>query len=300
MFYNIDDFSKNVAALDFQRANMFSLIFATNPSNNANDILESLGGVGTIFNGAPLGTSLLGDNTFGKLLNHAIETGANKIINQTGIKRLVIGAMNNRLVESLLGEFSVGQALIDFFALNMADRGLWVESINLPSHTLEYEMDYSYKSPSIKFKNRTYEPLVVKFRTDSMANNYRAFIEWNQAVKDPISGLMAFADDVSADIQVNLHDRNGVPHTTTIFNGCIPFSVEEGEELDYESMNTIKTFTVKFAYRSSLSGKVPMEKAMEWLTSRGIDALVGKAGLVKLDPKWLHSGQQTFNIFGRY
>lgn len=300
MFYNLNDFTRNVVELDFQRTNRFSIIFATNPANNANDILGALGGVGTIFNGAPLGANLFGDNLFGNLLNSSIEYGANKIINQTGIKRLVIGAMNNRLVESILGQFEVGQAIIDFFALNMADKGLWVEAVNQPSHNLDYEMDHSYKSPSIRIKGRTYDPLIIKFRVDSMANNHRAFIEWNHATKDPVTGLVAFAEEVSADIQVNLHDRNGLPHSTTVYKDCIPVAIEEGEELDFETMNMIKTFTVKFAYRTAIAGKVPLEKALEWLASRGIDSVIGNAGLTVIDQEWLHAGQQTFNIFGKY
>lgn len=300
MFYNYADFANNVSNLDFQRTNRFSVLFSLNPNNRASDIVTSLGGIGMIFNGAPLGANLLGDNIFNDLLNHTIEYGANKLINQTGIKKLVIGAMNNRLVESLLGEFGIGQALIDFFGLNLADRGLWIESVTIPPHALEYEMDTSYKAPNIRIKGRTYELLTMKFRMDSMSNNYRAFVEWNQSIKDPVNQLVAFPDEVQADIQVNLHDRNGIPHSTHVFNGCVPISVQEGEDLDYESFNEVKTFVVTFAYRTHFTGKVPMENALEWLASRGVDSLIGKAGLSTIDPKYLHSGQQTFNIFGRY
>lgn len=300
MFYNVNDFVNNVADFDFQRVNRFSVIFATNPQGSTGDILQILSGRGTLFNGAPLGYNLLGNNMFNDLLNHSISYGVNKVINKTGIRKVFIGAMNNRLVESILGQFTVGEAFMDFFGMDMMDKGLWIESATPPSHTLSYDMDFSYKEPSIDIKGREYEPLVLRFRGDSLMKNYQAFVEWNHSIKDPKTGLLAFQDEVCADIQVNIHDRNGLPHTTLVFNGCIPVSIKESQSYDYETQDTIQTFDVTFAYRSFITGPVSVERALEWLASRGLDSVIGKAGINTIDPEWLHSGQQTFNIFGKY
>lgn len=299
MMYNISDFSSNVVDYDFQRPNRFSLIMATNPMNKFSDIISSNGG-GTLVNGGSLGWNLLGDNMFNNLLNNTMAYGVNKIINKTGIRRYMIGAMNNRLVESILGSFPVGQEFIDFFSIDYADKGLWIESVTPPASALDYEMDLSYKAPNIRIKGRNYDTLVTRFRMDSLGKNFMAFTEWNQSIKDPITGLVAFMDEVDMDIQVNLHDRNGIPHTTLVFNGCVPISVKESEVYDNETHNTIQTFDVIWAYRSYFTGKVELEKALEWLASRTVDSIIGKAGMKNIDQRYNHMGQQTFNVFGKY
>lgn len=298
--YNISDYIHTVSDFDFQRNNRFSMIFASSPLTSAGNILQNIAGTGSIFNGAPLGWNLLGNNPINDILNSSISYGFNKLMNQTGLRKVFIGAMNNRLVESILGQFPVGQAFINFFSVDMMDKGLWIESATPPATAVDHEMDFSYKSPSINIKGRNYETFNTRFRMDSLGKNFMAFVEWNQAILDPIKGLQAFLDEISVDIQLNFHDRNGIPHTTSVFHGCIPVSVKESQSWDYELNDTIQTFDVVFAYRSMFTGKVSMEKALEWLASRGLDSLIGKAGLNTIDPKFLHSGQQTFNIFGTY
>ena len=54
------------------------------------------------------------------------------------------------------------------------------------------------------------EPLVISFRLDDNAANLRAMNDWVNSVEDPITGLRSLPADVEADIQVNLHNREGI------------------------------------------------------------------------------------------
>ena len=86
--------------------------------------------------------------------------------------------------------------------------------------------------------------------------------------------------DVEADIQVNLHARNGLPHTAVMFTGCIPVSVS-APELSYDGDNQITTFDVTFAYRVMQAGAVDRQAALEWLESatiNGIQSVLGNSG----------------------
>ena len=55
---------------------------------------------------------------------------------------------------------------------------------------------------------------------------------------------------MTSTIQVNLHDRDGSPHTTYVFQKCLPVKISNSE-LSYENNNEIWTFTVDFAYKTS-------------------------------------------------
>ena len=288
MFYSLDDFRRNVGDLDFQRNNKFSVIFSSSPTDKAGDVLERLGGM--IFNNVPVDNNFFSSNNLiGNAINSTISTGVNRVVQRSGIKKIVIGATNNRLVQSILGEFYFGQEIIKFFSLNEGDRGLLVESVDLPSFNVGYEMNFMYNSPIPRIKNREYEPLNITFRTDADARNLNAMIEWNQSVKDPKTNLTAYPEHVDSTIQINLHDRNGIPHTTYVFEGCIPMVVKDNG-YSHQAMNDISRFSVTFAYRSVFVGKVPFDKALEWLQTRTIQGAIDDLGIKDVSGKVIGGG----------
>ncbi|AJD82004.1 baseplate tail tube initiator [Yersinia phage vB_YenM_TG1] len=177
--------------------------------------------------------------------------------------------MSNRVVQSLLGEFEVGTYLLDFFNMAFPTAGLMVNSVKMPDNTLQHEMDPNHNAPNIKITGRDYSPLILTFRMDSEASNFRAMQDWVNSVQDPITGLRSLPEDVEADIQVNLHKRNGLPHTVSMFTGCIPVSVAS-PELAYENDNTIAIFDVTFAYRAMQIGAVGTQAALDWLEEKAI------------------------------
>lgn len=272
--FTLQEFQNQAANIDFQRNNLFSVVFATTPSSKSQGLLEKFGGA--LYNNIPLDTDWFGlkqgDLTQG--ITTIITAGTQKLIRQSGISKYLIGAMSNRVVQSLLGEFTVGTYLMDFFAMAYPTAGLLVHTVKVPDNTLNYEMDTNHNAPNIKITGREYTPLILSFRMDSEAANYRAMNDWVNAVQDPITGLRALPEDVEADIQVNLHSRNGLPHTVIMTSGCVPVSVS-APELTYEGDNTVTTFDVTFAYRSVQIGAVGKQAALDWLEDKAIGVISG-------------------------
>lgn len=138
-------------------------------------------------------------------------------------------------------------------------------------------MDLNHNAPNIKITGREYSPLVLSFRMDPEAANYRAFNDWVNSVQDPVTGLRALPEDVEADVQVNLHARNGLPHTVIMLSGCVPVQVS-APELSYDGDNQIASFDVSFAYRVMQTGAVGKQAALDWIEDKSITAISGING----------------------
>lgn len=253
MFYSIDEFKTGMADRDFQRNNLFSVVFATSPASR---ILDST--VGNIRDTLIDGTiGSINANNPNEFMN-AITGGVSRLfsytvdkavmsLNKTGFTK-IMGALSPRLVSSLFGDSQYGQLLTEFRDKMMYNMGLSIVSVQLPGKTMGYEYVYNSGIPQIRFTRPENGELSLTFRTDSEARNLKVFHEWMSAIRDDVSGQFAFIDEVCSAIQVNLHDRNGVPHTTYVFQKCLPVKVSN-TELSYDNNNEIWTFTVDFAYK---------------------------------------------------
>lgn len=122
--FTLQEFQNQAANIDFQRNNLFSVVFATTPSSKSQALLEQFGG--SLFNNIPLDTDWFGlkagDVTQG--ITTLITSGTQSLIRKSGISQYLIGAMSNRVVQSLLGEFEVGTYLLDFFNMAYPTAGL--------------------------------------------------------------------------------------------------------------------------------------------------------------------------------
>lgn len=268
--YTLTEFKNQAANIDFQRTNLFSVVFATTPSAKSQALLDQFGGA--LYNNLALDNDWLGlkpgDVTQG--ITSLITAGTQQLVRKSGVSKYLIGAMSNRVVQSLLGEFEVGTYLLDFFNMAFPQSGLMIYSAKLPENRLAYEMDKFHNAPNIRITGRDYEPLILSFRMDPEASNFRAMNDWVNSVEDPVSGLRALPQDVEADIQVNLHARNGLPHTVVMYNGCVPIGVS-APELTYEGDNQIAVFDVTFAYRWAAPGAVGRQAALDWLEDTAIN-----------------------------
>ncbi|UIW12409.1 MAG: baseplate hub protein [Enterobacter phage ENC20] len=254
MFYSVDEFLSGMANRDFQRSNLFSVVFATSPASR---ILDST--IGSIRDTLIDGTmSSINANNPNEFMN-AITGGVSKLfsytvdkaimsLNKTGFSK-IMGALSPRLISSLFGDSVYGQLLTEFRDKMMYNMGLSIVGVQLPGKTLGYEYVYNGGTPQIRFTRPENGELSLTFRVDSEARNLKVFNEWLSAIRDDISGQYAFIDEVSSAIQVNLHNRDGVPHSTYVFQKCVPVKVSS-PELSYETNNEIWTFTVDFAYKT--------------------------------------------------
>ena len=296
--FDLNDFNEQAANLDFQRSNLFSVAFATTPSNKTQAILESMGGA--VYDIIPNALNdyfgiTRGDYT-DALTNLAVQ-GVRRAVDSSGVKKYLLGAMSSRVVQSLLGQFDVGTYALDWFNMAYKTSGLLVYAVKVPENRLSYEMDRNHNAPNIRITGRDFDPLVLSFRMDSSASNYRAMQDWVNSVEDPVTGLRALPVDVEADIQVNLHNRMGVPHTIMMFNGCVPVGVSS-PELNYENNNEITTFDVTFAYRSMQTGAVGEQAAREWIEDKAINAITNTFGNNLLDSGLSAAGNALSRLNG--
>lgn len=296
--FDLNDFNEQAANLDFQRSNLFSVAFATTPSNKTQAILESMGGA--VYDIIPNALNdyfgiTRGDYT-DALTNLAVQ-GVRRAVDSSGVKKYLLGAMSSRVVQSLLGQFDVGTYALDWFNMAYKTSGLLVYAVKVPENRLSYEMDRNHNAPNIRITGRDFDPLVLSFRMDSSASNYRAMQDWVNSVEDPVTGLRALPIDVEADIQVNLHNRMGVPHTIMMFNGCVPVGVS-APELTYENNNEITTFDVTFAYRSMQTGAVGEQAAREWIEDKAINAITNTFGNNLLDSGLSAAGNALSRLNG--
>lgn len=266
--YNFDDAVTHVGIFDLQRSNLFSVVFATNPASKSKSILENMGG--SIYG------SLQGNNDYlgwtnGGSMSSVIGNITRSVIN--GATRYLIGAMSERLMRSIYGDFSAGSFMLDFFDLGIQETGLTIYGVGLPNNTLSYEMDKNHNAPNIRINGREYSPLILRFRVDRLGSNLTAMNDWVNSVEDPVTGLRALPIDVEADIQVNFHTRSGLPHTVTMFNGCIPIDVTQ-PTLSYDEKGEFAVFEVAYAYRSMQIGKVPKSMASNWML-KDIGSVIG-------------------------
>ncbi|ABR24694.1 gp54 baseplate tail tube initiator [Escherichia phage Phi1] len=296
--FDLNDFNEQAANLDFQRSNLFSVAFATTPSNKTQAILESMGGA--VYDIIPNALNdyfgiTRGDYT-DALTNLAVQ-GVRRAVDSSGVKKYLLGAMSSRVVQSLLGQFDVGTYALDWFNMAYKTSGLLVYAVKVPENRLNYEMDRNHNAPNIRITGRDFDPLVLSFRMDSSASNYRAMQDWVNSVEDPVTGLRALPVDVEADIQVNLHNRMGVPHTIMMFNGCVPVGVS-APELTYENNNEITTFDVVFAYRTMQTGAVGEQAAREWIEDKAINAITNTFGNNLLDSGLSAAGNALSRLNG--
>lgn len=296
--FDLNDFNEQAANLDFQRSNLFSVAFATTPSNKTQAILESMGGA--VYDIIPNALNdyfgiTRGDYT-DALTNLAVQ-GVRRAVDSSGVKKYLLGAMSSRVVQSLLGQFDVGTYALDWFNMAYKTSGLLVYAVKVPENRLNYEMDRNHNAPNIRITGRDFDPLVLSFRMDSSASNYRAMQDWVNSVEDPVTGLRALPVDVEADIQVNLHNRMGVPHTIMMFNGCVPVGVS-APELNYENNNEITTFDVTFAYRTMQTGAVGEQAAREWIENKAINAITNTFGNNLLDSGLSAAGNALSRLNG--
>lgn len=296
--FDLNDFNEQAANLDFQRSNLFSVAFATTPSNKTQAILESMGGA--VYDIIPNALNdyfgiTRGDYT-DALTNLAVQ-GVRRAVDSSGVKKYLLGAMSSRVVQSLLGQFDIGTYALDWFNMAYKTSGLLVYAVKVPENRLNYEMDRNHNAPNIRITGRDFDPLVLSFRMDSSASNYRAMQDWVNSVEDPVTGLRALPVDVEADIQVNLHNRMGVPHTIMMFNGCVPVGVS-APELNYENNNEITTFDVTFAYRSMQTGAVGEQAAREWIEDKAINAITNTFGNNLLDSGLSAAGNALSRLNG--
>lgn len=296
--FDLNDFNEQAANLDFQRSNLFSVAFATTPSNKTQAILESMGGA--VYDIIPNALNdyfgiTRGDYT-DALTNLAVQ-GVRRAVDSSGVKKYLLGAMSSRVVQSLLGQFDVGTYALDWFNMAYKTSGLLVYAVKVPENRLSYEMDRNHNAPNIRITGRDFDPLVLSFRMDSSASNYRAMQDWVNSVEDPVTGLRALPIDVEADIQVNLHNRMGVPHTIMMFNGCVPVGVS-APELNYENNNEITTFDVTFAYRTMQTGAVGEQAAREWIEDKAINAITNTFGNNLLDSGLSAAGNALSRLNG--
>lgn len=260
----LSEFNAQILNNDFQRTNMFSVYFATKPKSKSQEYLgaassdqedDSIQGTLDVFGAT--------SSNIQKAIASVITMGAKQIVRQSGVKKYVMGAMSNRVVSSLMGDMKVGAETMEYFDTKMAQVGLLVQSCKIPDNHLNHEMDRQYNSPNIKIMGRDFEPFILTFRMDSKSQNFRAFNDWVNAVEDPVTGLRGLPIDIESDIQVNLHDRKGIPHTVYFMHGCIPVVVG-GPQVSYEDNNQITTFDVTFAYRNISVGGITEAQAKEW------------------------------------
>jgi len=254
MFYSVDEFLSGMANRDFQRSNLFSVVFATSPASRILD--STIGSIrDTLIDGSMSSINANNPNEFmnaitggvSKLFSYTVDK-AIMSLNKTGFSK-IMGALSPRLITSLFGDSVYGQMLTEFRDKMMYNMGLSIVGVQLPGKTLGYEYVYNGGVPQIRFTRPENGELSLTFRVDSEARNLKVFNEWLSAIRDDVSGQFAFIDEVSSAIQVNLHNRDGVPHSTYVFQKCLPVKVSN-PELSYESNNEIWTFTVDFAYKT--------------------------------------------------
>lgn len=321
---SIEEYNTKLASFDFQRSNMFSVIIATEPGTIANknlgglsqevytapapeperNLLDDLilgGGFGGGMNGGQIDPEII--TKISSAVGLLIDSGKKKILKKDGKALELIGAMSSRLSTSLLGDFEYGTSAIGFFRNSVTEStnkvtfnpSLNAYGVKLPNQSFSHEVDKQHNAPNIKITGRNMDPLTISMRVNPDASNYIAFIDWFNAVEDPVSQLRALPSEVEADIQVTLHDRIGTPHTVIIANGCIPVDIS-APELSYENDNQIAVFDVSFAYRHISIGAVSKQSQDEvkeeevpyetytseegrtsWLTKA--DGYLGMAGL---------------------
>lgn len=267
--FTLDEFNSQVINSDFQRTNMFSVVFATKPSTRTQEAIDNLGNSAADLIPSTLDALGISQGALSSAITTVITMGSRKIVRKAGVSKILIGAMTNRVFQSLMGELKVGTYMIDWFNMAFPTSGLMVQAVKIPDNRLNHDMDRGHNAPNIKITGRDYEPLVITFRMDSAAANYRSMNDWLNSVEDPITGLRALPASVEADLQVNLHARNGLPHTVVLFSGCIPVGVSS-PQLSYEDNNQITTFDMTFAYRSMVMAPVELQAAKEWMESAAI------------------------------
>lgn len=287
---SLTEYNSKVMNYDFHRTNMFSVTFATTPDTKSANSLngmnnstystspsllkDAVGGFGGgIFGNADGSIDPNIQQDVNNLISNLITMGTTKYLQKhDGTRKLLFGAMSSRLGQSLLGEFEVGTYLLDFFANNKNNTTTYNPSLNvyaakIPENKVSYEIDHNYHAPNIKITSRDLDPFVLSMRVNPDGSNYVAMNDWINAVDDPVSGKRGMPYDVECDIQVTLHDRQGVPHTIVMINGAIPVGATS-PELSYESDGAISTFDVTFAYRYIQIGSVSEKDRGEYIEER--------------------------------
>lgn len=275
--FTLKDFQYHANKTDFQRSNMFTVVFTSAPGSNAtktDSLLSKLDGWGNDLADS-FGDGLIG-GAISTATSYATQYGS-VLMSSMGMNRGLLGASNNKIVETIAGSFDTTAGLLDLGRADFKFTGLMAYNVQMPESRIGYEMDRFHNAPGVKIMSREFDPLVIGFRMDSAGKSYKAMLEWNHSVEDPHTGLRALPQEVSADIQVILYDRNMRPKTIYAFKEILPMTVS-APELSYDSDNQISTFDVTFAYRSMEIVDVPSEKGEKFLANmagEGISMLKG-------------------------
>lgn len=296
-----DVFQREITNPDVSRSNMFSVSIGCGPGSRLVSTFDGL--VNPLFEetwvAEGLGALGLGTNLVADALDDVLSQQASKWLNTTGGGRRVLAAMNSRVVESFLGQFSSGLSVLDFFS-GVQQINTSVVAVRIP----EMSVNHQYKTNDTggrTHKFGTFAPgyLTVTFRQTPGTKMYQVFQDYFNMVANQGNNTRHFFDDVKCDISVNEHARSGLPHTSHMFAGCVP--VRLGElSFSYENNNEILVFEVDFAFKSHYSGALGRDTINSWAETFG-SIIAAKAGDMvgsKLDSMIGPMGSQLQKIAG--
>lgn len=283
----LDYYINNVSNQDYQRTNLFSVAICDGPGKRQVSTFDGL--ITPLFQGTwvqDFGNSIgFGLQDMAGFVDNEINSAIDKAIRRSTTAQQIMAAMDSRIVTSLLGGLGTeGQVYLDYFS-GSSFMEYSVKGVKLPETSINasYKLNENF-GYSISLGERNNGQLVVTFRRGlgpmnielkNGADNYQVWQEYVNAVTDQ-EGLSYFFDDVYCNVQVNEHDRNGLPHTVHVFDGCIPISVGE-LNYDWDSTGEIQTFDVVFMFKRRSMGRVGQAARIEW-GEKFLAGLAGAAG----------------------
>lgn len=272
---SLEYFIRNVSSRDFFRKNMFSVALSDGPGNHISSTFDNIL--------SPLYTDSWLDKSMGALgLNNNLVLNAatditSKAVTAWGNKggRNFLTAMNSSIVQSVLGEFAVGQIATNFFS-SIDVLNYDVVGVTLPEASFAADSVLNDTGGrNIKLGMFSEGQLSITFRQTVEGKMYQVFQDWMRLIHNPDTGLRAFQDDICCNISVNEHERSGAPVAIHQFNGAIPISVE-GMSYSYDNNNELQTFTVIFKFTRYTTGYLGKENSKHWLEAFA-GSIAGKA-----------------------
>lgn len=275
MHFNMHDYMSATAG-DFNRKNLFSVFISAGPGNKAMSNLGSA--VSDMISGTPFarlmeefeinlrGLGAIADNWLTQQLSNWSNGGGNQ----------VLAMLNNKVISSFLGEIYGGNEVLKYFQ-NIPTQEYTLRSVKLPQAS--YTHNYVYGNApgaahEIGRRNNGY--LTLTFNYSAARDNYAVWKSYIDMIKSQDTNLQHFPDDMTCNITVIEHARNGMPTKVHSLEGCLPHDVSE-MTYDYESNNEIQTFDVTFAYITHIPGDTPEAALQEWAENIAV-ATAKKAG----------------------
>ena len=283
MNFNMTDYLSANSG-DFNRKNLVSVFFSAGPGNRAMSYLGSA--VTDMLSGTPIaqmmsdlaididGLGKIGDSWLNQQLSRWGSTEGNQ----------VLAVLNNRVVDSFLGEISVGNEVLRYFQ-SIPTQEYTLRSIKLPPSS--YTHNYIYgNAPGAAHEigRRNLGYVTVTFNYSAARDNYAVWKSYVDMIKSQDTNLQHFADDMVCNMTVVEHARNGMPTKVHSISGAIAHDVSE-MTYDYESNNEIQTFDVTFAYITHHVGGTPEDALKEWaenivaasagMLGASVDGLIG-------------------------